>query len=610
MAGLSTVVRYREPALLAVALAGLALGGALWAAGYAWASYVWIAATLPVLAALLVEIVAALRRRDVGLDVVAALSMSAAVGLGEPLAANVVALMYAGGQLLEQFAQGRARGEMTALLGRVARTAMVEHDGVLSETPIEAIVPGDALLIRQGEVLPVDGRVAAGNTAILDPSALTGESLPQHVGPGGSVYSGASASGAAFRMIAGRPAAESTYAAIVRLVANAQQSKAPISRLADRYAMLFLLVTVALAALAWIATGDPQRLVAVLVAATPCPLILGVPVALVSGMSRAASLGVLVKDGSMLEHLAAVRIAILDKTGTLTRGTASLVAIHAAGARSPDEVLRLAASLDQASTHPFAAALIDAARERGLALSSPSQVKERAGEGIHGIVEGMRVELGGEAYIASRTGDDASQLRPEHAVTATVAVAIEGRLVGVLVLDDPLRSDAADLVQALRHAGVARIILASGDRAELAEDTARRVGIETAFGDMSPASKLDLVTRSVREGRTLMVGDGINDAPALAAADVGVAMSARGTVAASESAGVVMLVDNLGALAHAMEVSRRSLVIAGQSVVAGLGLSLLAMVAAAFGFLPPVQGALLQEVIDVAVILNALRALR
>jgi heavy metal translocating P-type ATPase len=594
-------------------LLGLAFGAAAhWLGSPQLAVWVWGIATAPVLAALLWQIVSSLRRGDLGLDIVAALSMSAALIFGETLAGNVVALMYAGGQLLESYAQGQARREMTALLGRVAHTAFRYRGDALEEVPIAEIAALDELLIRQGEVLPVDGSVVSG-PALIDLSVLTGESVPVRVDTAGEVLSGSTSIGSAFRMIATRPASESTYAGIVRLVEAAQEERAPMVRLADRYAWWFLLLTLAIAAAAWLISQDHIRVLAVLVVATPCPLILAVPVAIMSGMSRTARNGVLVKNGGTLEHLAKVKTAILDKTGTLTHGSAAIVDIRTTGATiSGDDVLRLAASLDQASGHVVAATLIEAARQRGLALSPPTDVHETPGVGLEGMVEGKSVVVGGNSYVHRRSGGDDPHtlhdgLRPE---VMTVAVAVDGVLGGVIVLEDPIRADAGALLSSLRAGGIERIVLASGDRAEIAEAVAAALDVDAAYGELTPSQKVSIVKEEQSRASVLMVGDGINDAPALAAADVGVAMGARGAAASSESAGVVLLVDEIGPLAKAIAIAKRTRGIALQSVYAGLGLSLAGMVFAAFGYLTPVQGALLQEAIDVAVILNALRALR
>ncbi|MDI7861718.1 heavy metal translocating P-type ATPase [Rhizobiaceae bacterium n13] len=597
--------------LACIALAGLAIGSLLWASGAEdRAAQIWCATTVPVLAALIAEIVSSLREGQFGLDVVAALSMTAALAFGEPLAGNVVALMYSGGQLLERFAEGRARREMTALLGRVARTAMRYNTGGLSEVAIEAISPGDRILVRKGEVVPVDGRVAKG-IGILDVSALTGEPTPVRLSKGGEVLSGSTSVGDAFDVVATRPAAESTYANIVRLVESAQQSKAPMVRLADRYAIWFLLFTVVLASAAWWATGDRIRALAVLVVATPCPLILAVPVAIISGMSRTARLGALVKHGGAIEALAQVRTAVLDKTGTLTLGRARVEEIRTTGHIDGDELLRLAASLDQASGHITAEALVVAAQERGLQLSMPSHVAETAGTGIEGMVDGRRLIVGGSSFVRdrSRSGNprDLRDGLPEGSVV--VAVSVDGVVAGIVVLADHLRSDAKAVLDEFRQVGIRRIVLASGDRQDVVTVVGRQLAVDAAFGELTPEQKVEIVVNEGRGASLMMVGDGVNDAPALAAADVGVAMGARGAAASSEAADVVLLVDDLGPLAAALAVARRTRTIALQSVTIGLGLSVLAMGVAALGYLPPVKGALVQEVIDVAVILNALRAL-
>ena len=603
--------RHSAIGLVAVALVGLAAGGFVLLAGRETvADAVWFVATVPVLLALFYEIVVSLRRGDVGLDIVAALSMSAALAFGEPLAGNVVALMYSGGQLLERFAEGRARREMTALLGRVGRTALRYEDDHLVEVPIENLVPGDRLLIRHGEVVPVDG-TALTHPALLDESALTGESLPVEKRLGEEVLSGSSSVGPAFDLRTERPAAESTYAGIVRLVEAAQKSRAPIVRLADRYAMGFLALTVLMAGGAWVLTGDHLRALAVLVVATPCPLILAVPVAIISGMSRAAKIGVLVKNGGALEVLARVQVAVIDKTGTLTHGKAELTEIRVVDGIAPEEVLRLAASLDQASAHVVAAALLAAARQRSIPLANPTKVIETPGTAIEGVVEGRAVIVGGGRFVSRHSkSKEADILRdglPEHAVT--VAVAIDGRMVGYLILADQVRDDAQQVISRLRRAGVRRIVLASGDREEVAATVGEELGVDQVLGNLTPESKVQAVIAERGRGAVMMVGDGVNDAPALAAADVGVAMGARGAAASSEAAGVVLLVDELERLASAMAIARRTRAIALQSVFAGLGLSIAGMIAAALGYLPPVQGALFQEAIDVAVILNALRAL-
>lgn len=596
-------------ALLAVALAGLVSGLALMAAGSDLAAMAWAAGVIPVLAALVVEIVRSLSKGEVGLDIVAALSMSAALFFGEALAAAVVAVMYSGGTFLESYAEGRARREMSDLLSRVPRTATRHGTGSLEEVPLENILPGDLLLIRQGDVAPVDGTVES-DRALLDQSALTGESMPVGRDRGMEVMSGSTNAGEAFDLRATHRAADSTYAGIVRLVEAAQKSKAPMSRLADRYSLWFLGLTVFLATAAWWLTGDPIRAVAVLVVATPCPLILAVPVALVAGLSRAAHFGVLIKGARPLESLAQIRTLILDKTGTLTDGRPQIVSVETSGDMPADEIVALAAALEQASKHPMAQAIVAAAKAKGIPLSLPDHVVETPGEGLAGMVGDRKIVVGGAGFVAAQISTSEIESQARDAGSVIVAVAVDGKLQGRLVMSDALRAGTGDLLAGLRRLGVARILLATGDRQAVAEAVTEGLGLDGVRADLTPDQKVLLVIAERKNGPVMMVGDGVNDAPALAAADVGVAMGARGAAASAEAADVVLLVDHLDRLLSGIEIAQRARQIAMQSVAAGIGLSVAGMIAAALGYLTPVQGALLQEVIDVAVILNALRALR
>jgi heavy metal translocating P-type ATPase len=605
-------LKVARPYLAGLAAIGLLAGIIAKVAGRdAGAAAVWAAVTLPVLLALLVEIVTSLRRGEIGLDIVAGLSMAAALIFGENLAAAIVALMYAGGQYLEIYAERTARREMTALLSRVPRTAIRHHQGQLEEIAVDVVSPGDRLLIRRGDVVPVDGIVAEG-VGVLDQSALTGESLPVKTKPGEPVLSGATNAGEAFDIIATRAAAESTYAGIVRLVEDAQRSRAPMSRLADRYAILFLVLTITLAGAAWWLAGDPIRAVAVLVVATPCPLILAVPVAIISGLSRAAKVGILIKGGTAIETLARVRTVVIDKTGTLTIGEARIVATHVDASVSADELLRIAASLDQASKHVIAQTIVAEAHNKGLRLAVPTDVLETPGEGVVGRVEGRRVAVGGLRFVAGRVArGDTLPLpldRPPGALA--VAVGIDEKLSGVLILADELRGGTEAMLRELRRMGIERIVLATGDRHEVARFIATGLSLDLVRSELTPDQKILVVLAERKNGPVMMIGDGVNDAPALAAADVGVAMGAKGAAASAQAADVVLLVDQLDRILPAIRIARRSRLIALQSVIAGIGLSALAMVAASFGLLAPAEGALIQEVIDVAVIFNALRALR
>lgn len=572
-------------------------------------SLIWGVAAGAVLAVLLYEIVTSLLKGEVGLDIVAGLSISAALVFGETLAAGVVALMYAGGQLLEDYAANRARADMKALLARVPKTALRYDDGHLAQVAIDAIRPGDRLLIRQGDIVPVDGRVSSGR-ALLDLAALTGESIPVKAVEGQDVQSGARSLDTAFDMLSTRPASESTYAGIVRLVQAAQAAKAPMVRLADRYALLFLAVTVGLAGATWYLTGDHVRMLAVLVSATPCPLILAVPVAIIAGMGKAARRGVLMKGGPVLETMARAANLVIDKTGTLTRGRAELSGIVPSAHWTSDEMLRLAASLEQASAHVTAASIVAAARGKGLALSYPQQVRETAGEGLEGVVEGHHIIVGGHDFVTRKLGISALPRPDREPGTTLVALAVSGRLAGHLLLADAVRPETPLALERLRQAGIRRIVLASGDAQGVVDRVGEGLGLDVLRGALSPEEKVAVVKAERASGITLMVGDGVNDAPALAVADVGISMGATGSAAATESADAVLLVDDLTRLAEGLAAARRARAIAVQSVIAGLGLSFAAMLAAAFGYITVVEGALIQEAIDVAVILNALRALK
>ena len=587
--------------LVACPLLGLLAGGWLWTAGGR-AEIAFAMGTLPVLVLLTAEMIRSLRQGAFGLDLIAALAMAAGLAMGEPLAACIVALMYAGGQYLEDYAHRRAGAEMTALLARQPRTALRHENGDLVEVPISRIAVGDVLLIRRGAVLPVDG-VLASPMAMLDTAALTGEPMPVRVSEGEAMLSGCANAGDAFDLRATTDAEASTYAGILRLVRAAADSRAPMARLADQWSVGFLLVTLVLAGGAWALTGEAQRALAVLVIATPCPLILAVPVALLAGLSRTAKLGVLVKSAAVLEAMARIRVLVLDKTGTITAGAPALVAMT-----GDDEALRLAASLDQASEHPIARALVAAARARGLPLSVPEEVREVPGEGLTGLVEGRRVAVGGPHWVESLAGAPALPVGqgPEGAMRC--AIAVDGAQVATLVFADQLRPDAVATIATLRAAGIRRIILASGDAGTPVRAAGAAIGADSAHARQSPADKVALIAAARAEGPVLMLGDGLNDAPALAAADVGVAVATKGA-AAAEAADAVLLVDGLSRLAGTLDAARRARAIALQSVTIGIGLSSLGMVLAAFGYLTPVQGALIQEAIDVAVILNALRAL-
>jgi heavy metal translocating P-type ATPase len=605
------LVRNRVVALFVTSTVLLLGGVAAWLAGaHSVAAPLWAAATGLGLLFSGWSVIDAIRHRQPTVDVIAVLALAGAVAVGEMFAGAMVAVMLASGQLLEARAAARARRDLSLLVQRAPRTARRRVGDTIVEVDVDVVCTGDRLMVGAGEVVAVDGRLLS--AALLDESALTGEPLPIERLGGDDVRSGVVNAGEPFELVAIASAAESTYAGVVRLVEQAQASSAPFVRAADRAAAFFVPLTLAVAGIAWAVSSDPVRAVAVLVVATPCPLLLAAPIAIMSGLSRAAQVGVVVKGGAALERLAAGRVMLFDKTGTLTAGKPVVADVVAAGtAMSAEEVLRFAASLDQLSPHVLASAIVTAGTRRGLTLQMPAEVREIHGYGLEGVVGGRRIRLGKATWIV---GDDPPQWarqvrrRAELDGSLTVFVAVDDEPVGALLLVDPIRPDAPRMVRALRTAGITRVVLLTGDRADIAEMVGRVVGVDAVLADCDPATKLAAVERESADSPTVMVGDGVNDAPALAAAGAGVALAARGATASSEAADVVLTVDRIDALADAMLIARRCKGIALQAVGVGMGLSLIAMVVAAVGLLPPAAGAILQEVIDVLAIAIALRA--
>ncbi len=575
------------------------------------AHLVWVLATAVAFVPLTAQAVASLVHRRPGVDLLALLALAGTLAISEYLAAAVLAVMVSGGRALEAAAEHRAAEELTALLTRTPTTAHLQVGEEVRTVPIEDVQPGDLVVVKPGEVVPVDGRVT-GPSAVLDESALTGESTPVERSEGADVRSGAVNAGGPIAMRAISTSETSTYAGIVHTVEEARRSRAPLIRLADRIAVVFLPVALAIAGAAWLASGSFERAVAVLVVATPCPLILAAPVAVISGISRAARRGVIVKGGGALERLARGTIVLLDKTGTLTSGRPVVQDLEVAPGRDPDLVLGRAASIDQMSPHVLAGAIVQYARDRSLAISLPTEVFEEPGRGIRGTVDDHEIAVGRGSWVTEAPMPDWARRvrrRTSYEGLANVFVAIDGEMAGVLVLEDPVRPDSARTLRSLRRSGIERIVMVTGDHVDVAETVGAAVGVDEVLAERSPAEKVIGVELERSRGHTVMVGDGINDAPALAAADVGVVMGARGSTAASEAGDVVILSDRLERLAEGLVIARRSRRIALQSAVTGMGLSAVAMAVAAAGLLAPIGGALVQEAIDVAVILYALRAL-
>jgi len=615
---LGSMLERRAEILAALVLISMAVGGLLIAVGASDTGHVVWAAAVALLALELSFEVGrtVIVEHSLGVDTIALVAMIGALALSEELAGLVIGLMFSGGASLEHIASARARRELTGLVQRAPKVAQLRVDGQLREVSVSDVGVGDVVIVRTGEVVPVDGTMLT-DEAVLDTSTLTGEPLPMTLNAGMPVLSGTANAGPPFDVRADRPAAESAYAALVRLVEQAQSQRAPFVRMADRYAGFFLPLTLLIAALAWAVSGEPQRALAVVVVATPCPLILAAPIALVAGISRAARRGVIVKGAGAIETLGEARTVLFDKTGTLTVGTPTVREVVVSGDIEQAEILRLAASVDQLSAHVLGAALVAEANALGMHLSLPNDVTESPGQGIAGSVDGRRVLVGSRAFMVT-SGIEPGDLDASRIVTtrgsgeAHVIVAVDSRLCGVIVMADELRPDAQGIVARLKAEGIKHVAMISGDRRSVAERFGRELCIDRVYAEQSPDAKLAVV-RSIGTDQalapTIMVGDGINDAPALAAADLGIAIGASGATISSETAGAVITVDRVDRIVEAVSIGRRSLRIARQSVIAGMTLSFIAMGAAAAGYLPPIGGALLQEGIDLAVILNALRAL-
>lgn len=599
----------RSRSLMIFVVIGLATGVTLWALRQALplavVAYIVIGVVIFVTA---VGMVRDLMSGHWGLDILAVIAMIATLAVGEYVAGLIIALMLTGGEALEALAARRASRELDTLLNRapVYAQRVDPHTGEVERIPIADVVIGDELLVRSTEVLPVDGTLISAR-AVIDESSVTGEPLPVTYQSGDALLSGTINSTETFTMRADKAAHDSHYASIVRLVEGAVESRAPMVRLADRYAVPFTIVSLLIAGLAWYLSGDPVRFAEVLVVATPCPLLIAAPVAFMGGMSSAAKLNVIIKDGGTLEVLARVRSAAFDKTGTLTQGRPDVVEIRPI-ARSADETLRLAAAAEQYSVHVFAGPIVAHAVERQLQLPQVTAAEEIATNGVQAtLADGSVVRVGKPAFIEEVAG--VFERTPLSAGETAVYVSVDSDFAGVIVLSDPLRSHAAETIVRLREAGVERIVMVTGDVAPTAESIAADAGITTVHAETTPQSKVDIVV-ALRPRPVMMVGDGINDAPVLAAADVGIAMAGRGATAASESASAVITSDDVSRVADVVQVSHKTVKIALQSIWMGIIISVGLMLVAAFGYLPAVAGALLQEIVDLVAILSALRALR
>jgi heavy metal translocating P-type ATPase len=544
-------------------------------------------------------------------DVVAMLAIVTAIVLLQPLAGLIVVLMQTGGEALERRAEGRASNAVRELEQAAPQTAHRVRNGAIEDVPVNSVSIDDIVLVRPGELVPCDGVVIDGSSHV-DTSRLTGEPVPRRAGRDTRLMSGSVNGEGMLTLRVTAVARESQYEKIVQLVRTAQASRSPLQRLADRYAVWFTPFTIVLCIATFALTRDWLRVLAVLVVATPCPLILATPVAIIGGINRAARRQVILRTGSALEQLGKVEVAIFDKTGTLTVGTPHVARVVSVNNYSSKELLGMAAAVERGSNHLLARTVVRSAEEAGLDPAIAKDIAEAPGRGVEGRVNGRYVVVGALSLLEERAGRDlhkeTESLRQDGRNPLQAFIYIDDHIAGMLDFADPLRPDLGTFFHDLRALGIERNVLVSGDRTENTLAVARQIGVTEAYGDLLPEQKYEFVHEITRNAKTMMVGDGTNDAPALQAATVGVALAGHGGGITSESADVVVLADDLSRVTDAIRISRRTLRIAKQSIGVGLALSGMAMAFAAAGYIPPTMGALIQEAIDVAVIINALRA--
>src|SRR5690625_111883 len=555
------------------------------------------------------EVLAVLARREAGVDLLAAVAIISSVAMGEWLVGAIIVLMLSGGEALEEAATARASAVLDALSARSpARAHRLRAERLeqgTDEVTADEITVGDRLLVRPLELVPVDGEVVDGHGA-MDESYLTGEPYVVPKSVGSTVLSGAVNGQDSLIIMASATAAESRYAQIVDVLTEAETRRPPIRRLADRLGGWYTAIALAIGIIGWLISGDPQRFLAVVVIATPCPLLIGVPVAIIGAISLSAKRGIIVKNPEVLEQISTTRTVIFDKTGTLTYGRPTLTEAFVAPGWSEDEVLSLAAGAERYSRHPLAAAIVDAATHRKLDVPAVESVSERPGAGLSAQVAGTQVRITNRAG-ALEYDAAAAELAPRAQSGLECVVLLDGRYAATLRFRDQPRGGAADFVAHLpgRH-GVNRTMIISGDQESEVRYVADQVGISEVHAGISPEGKLDIVREVTGAERTLFLGDGINDAPAMTAATVGVAFGAAHDVT-SEAADAVVLDSSLERLDDLIHIGERMRRIALQSALGGIGISLIGMGFAVFGFITPIVGAILQEVIDLAAILNSAR---
>lgn len=550
-------------------------------------------------------------RGKFGVDLIAGVALLATFIFHQYLAGFIVLVMLTGGQLLEAYAFRRARKDLSKLLSRAPHTAHIKQNDHIKDVPVDDVLVDMIVIIKPGEVVPVDGIIISGKT-FLDESTLTGESLPVEKGIGQLVFSGTVNQNAVLEVRVIKSASESKYKQIVALVEEAEKSRAPIVRLADKYSVIFTIATFLIATLAWFLTHDIVRVLAILVVATPCPLILATPIAIISGMSKAAGRGMIVKNGGSLELMASAKTFIFDKTGTLTFGVPDVEQVFAFYG-SNDDILNISASVDQMSVHVFAASIISEAKKQNLEITIPEHFIEDFGEGVSGFVNNIQYFLGKPSFIKNKIGQISKEV--EDAYTSikeegksVIYLADKEKVLGYIVFSDKIRGNSRELFDGLKIDHINRVVMITGDKEHVASRIADELGIAEYRAEYLPEDKLNFIKNlATNDKPVVMVGDGINDAPSLAIADVGIALSTHGKTATSDSADVVLFTTSITRVRELLHIARHTISVATQGIWFGIGMSIFFMIVAGFGYLLPVYGALVQEGIDILVIINALR---
>ena len=557
------------------------------------------------------QIVISFARRRFGIDIIAITAILGSGFLGEYFVGIVILLMLSTGEMLEYFAFQRARREITALMNNAPTIAHKKVDGTLMDITIKKVCINDILIVRVGETIPVDGVIVEGETTV-DEAVLTGESIPLEKRKYMTVMSGSINQSGSIEIRATATSKDSQYEHIIRLVKEAQSNEAPFVRMADAYSAKFTLITFAFALAAWFISGDFLRVLAVLVVATPCPLILATPIAFASGISRAAKRGIIIKNGGALEHLGKARAFVFDKTGTLTLGMPQVQFIDEHD-MSQSDIIRIAASLEQFSAHIIAHSINQYAKERKIQTSLPEHFEEVIGKGVTGIVDNKRYFFGNLSYLESHGIELSHDMLLKHETSKDLGIIItylatEKEIVGDIHFSDIIRPEIPYLFKSLTALGVEKIVMLTGDKEKVAAHIAKQAGITEYRSSCLPEDKISEIQKLKKTfSPVIMIGDGINDAPALVEADMGIALGARGSTAASEAGDIVITVNTLERVVEAFQIGKKVLTVAQQGIFIGIGCSIILMIFATLGFIPPVLGAILQEIIDAITILNALR---